>query len=172
MVYGFIKQSNGHVAIYSEPGLGTTVKLYLPAAYPANAIPDSEEAQPDVPHGSGTVLVVEDDPFVRGYAVGCIEGLGYSVVTAANGPEAITKLNAMGEKIDLLFSDIVMPGGIGGRDLAERACEMRPGLKVLLTSGYQIDAIAGRAGLSENMTILHKPYRKADLARRISELLQ
>jgi PAS domain S-box-containing protein len=172
MVYGFIKQSNGHVAIYSEEGLGTTVKLYLPAANPAKSVSDPDEAQPEVPRGTGTVLVVEDDPFVRGYAVGCIEGLGYRVITAMNGPEAIIQLNNPTNDIDLLFSDIVMPGGIGGWELAERAREIRPGIKVLLTSGYQLETIVGRTGRKTGMVILNKPYRKPELARRLRELLE
>ena len=171
MVYGFVKQSNGHVAIYSEPGLGTSVKLYLPASSSVRSAQASGDSEIDPPTGSGTVLVVEDDPFVRGYAVGCVEALGYRVITAANGPEALAKLTSHKEEIDLMFSDVVMPGGIGGHELAERARIIKPGLRVLLTSGYQMEMIARQGANLSNIQILNKPYRKAELGRRLRSLL-
>lgn len=170
MVYGFIKQSNGHVAIYSEIGLGTTVRLYLPAAQPGRSADETADIEREVPTGSGSILVVEDDPFVRGYAVGTLESLGYHVTTAANGQEALDKL-ARDTKFDVLFSDVVMPGGISGRDLAERAHKMQPDMKVLLTSGYALDILAARGPLNEKLMILNKPYRKAELAIRLREIL-
>jgi len=170
MVYGFIKQSNGHVAIYSEIGLGTTVRLYLPAAQVARSADERADAEREVPTGSGNILVVEDDPFVRGYAVGTLESLGYQVTTAVNGQEALDKL-ARDTKFDVLFSDVVMPGGISGRDLAERAHKMQPDMKVLLTSGYALDVLAARGPLNEKLMILNKPYRKAELAVRLREIL-
>jgi CheY-like chemotaxis protein len=118
------------------------------------------------------VLIVEDDPFVRGYAVGCVESLGYRVMTAANGPEALSKLASHGDEVDILFSDVVMPGGIGGWDLAERARKSRPKLKVLLTSGYQMETLTGRIGAISNVTIINKPYRKSELGRKLKQVLE
>jgi len=171
MVYGFVKQSNGHIAVYSEPGLGTTVRLYLPAMQsPEGQIEQTEPTELPAPAGSGSVLVVEDDMFVRGYAVGMLESLGYRVITAAEGHEALAKLNRYGDEIDILFSDVVMPGGISGWELAERAQRLRPGLKVLLTSGYPLETLIDRVRPSSVLTILNKPYRKVDLAHRLREL--
>ncbi len=173
MVYGFTKQSNGHVAIYSEPGLGTTVRLYLPAAKTAQS-QMAEEQEPvleQIPRGAETVLVIEDDSFVRGYAVGTLESLGYRVIVASDGREGLDKLSQYGDEIDVLFSDIVMPGGLGGWELAERAQEQRPGLKVLLTSGYPLETMTANFRPNIKSSILHKPYRKADLARRLREML-
>jgi len=172
MVYGFIKQSNGHVAIYSEPGLGTTVRLYLPAAKPGS-VPKVEEVSPDdvVAEGSGTVLVVEDDPFVRGYAVGSLESLGYRVLIASDAGEALKQLGRHGDQIDVLFSDIVMPGGLGGWELAERAQQLIPHLRVLLTSGYPLETMMSRGQPNARLQILNKPYRKAELGRKLSEIM-
>jgi PAS domain S-box-containing protein len=170
MVYGFVKQSNGHVAIYSEPGLGTTVRIYLPAiAVTADRISGrvpTEAAQV----GREAVLVAEDDPFVRSYAVTCLSGLGYRVIEAVDGREALLKLTE-GAHADVLFTDVVMPGGINGWELAERARQIRPGLKVLLTSGYALETLAERGRLPQGAVILNKPYRKAELAKRLREAL-
>jgi nitrogen-specific signal transduction histidine kinase/CheY-like chemotaxis protein len=173
MVYGFVKQSNGHVAIYSEPGLGTTVKLYLPAAKStlATDVADRPERHEAATPGSGTVLVVEDDTFVRGYAVGCLESLGYRVITASSGREALAKIVEYKGNIDVLFSDVVMPGGIGGWELAERVQTQFPNVKVLLTSGYQLETVSARASTQAKAAVLNKPYRKPELARRLRELL-
>jgi len=171
MVYGFVKQSNGHIAIYSEPGLGTTVRMYLPAdASGRAAAVQSSMADDAMPSGDETVLVTEDDPFVRSYAVACLEGLGYTVVTAGDSREAIARL-ADGANPDILFTDIVMPGGINGWELAQEARKIRPGLKVLLTSGYALDTLIASGRLSATMPILNKPYRRADLARSLREAL-
>jgi PAS domain S-box-containing protein len=171
MVYGFVKQSNGHIAIYSEPGLGTTIRMYLPAdASGRAAAAQSSTADDAMPSGDETVLVTEDDPFVRSYAVACLERLGYTVVTACDSREAIAKL-ADGANPDILFTDIVMPGGINGWELAQEARKIRPGLKVLLTSGYALDTLIASGRLSASMPILNKPYRRADLARSLREVL-
>jgi signal transduction histidine kinase/ActR/RegA family two-component response regulator len=172
MVYGFVKQSNGHVAIYSEPGLGTTVRIYLPAVLvKAVATPVSSQMQPQaLETGRETVLVVEDDQFVRSYAVNCLESLGYRVIPAIDGADALQKL-ANGGNADVLFTDIVMPGGINGWELAERAVEARRDLHVLLTSGYALETLSASGRLPGGVAILNKPYRKADLARRLRELL-
>jgi PAS domain S-box-containing protein len=176
MVYGFAKQSNGHVAIYSEPGLGTTVRIYLPstsihADKPAGRVPPDGPVPPvAMPARQGTVLVVEDDPFVRTYAINCLASLGYRVVEALDGDEALRKL-ANGSHADILFTDIVMPGGISGWELAERAQRANPDLQVLLTSGYALETLAANGRLPEGMAILNKPYRKADLAHRLHQVL-
>jgi PAS domain S-box-containing protein len=171
MVYGFVKQSNGHIAIYSEPGLGTTIRLYLPAdsRAPETAAAPNAEA-PELPDGCERVLVTEDDPFVRSYAVASLEGLGYEVITASDSREAVTKL-ADGADPDILFTDIVMPGGINGWELAQEARKLRPGLKVLLTSGYALDTLVASGRLSADTPILHKPYRRADLAHAMRSAL-
>jgi CheY-like chemotaxis protein len=115
-------------------------------------------------------LVTEDDPFVRSYAITCLQSLGYSVVMAANGTEALEKLTA-GVKVDLLFTDIVMPGSINGWELAERAQALRPGLKVLFTSGYALETLIERGRMHSEAAVLNKPYRKAELARRLRDIL-
>lgn len=174
MVYGFVKQSNGHVAVYSEPGLGTTVRIYLPTARGDGLKPQkafSLQERDDAPRGTETVLVVEDDHFVRGYAVACLESLGYRVTTAADGKAALTKLKE-DDTPDILFTDIVMPGGMSGLDLIEEARKLKPGLRVLLTSGYPLETLAARGKLTVTASILNKPYRKAELARRLREVMQ
>jgi PAS domain S-box-containing protein len=175
MVYGFIKQSGGHVAIYSEPSLGTTVKLYLPVAKSSameqvDARQDTHGADSQQPRGHESILVVEDDGFVRGYAVGALESLGYRVLTAADGHEALDRLGNMSEKIDLIFSDIVMPG-LGGWELAQSALGLRPGLKILLTSGYPLETARLQTQRNVKLVVLSKPYRKAELAKMIRETL-
>lgn len=169
MVYGFIKQSKGHVSIYSEPGLGTTVRLYLPSLRHTSTGPQQVGAGKHLVGGNETVLVVEDDPFVRGYAVASLEELGYHVLMAENGVEALARLEA--ESPDLLFTDVVMPGGVNGWELAEQAKRIRPGLKVLLTSGYPLETLTLRGRLSEAAKVLNKPYRKSELAARLREAL-
>ncbi|WP_445491349.1 PAS domain S-box protein [Rhodopseudomonas sp. RCAM05734] len=172
MVYGFVKQSSGHVSIYSEPGLGTTVRIYLPqAAMKAPRSPELIRLEETVlPSGTETVLVVEDDPFVRSYAVMRLQNLGYAVVAAVNGADALEKLRA-DSSIDVLFTDIVMPGGINGWELAERAQQVRPGLPVLLTSGYALETLARHGQHREGSVVLVKPYRKAELAQRLREVI-
>ena len=170
MVYGFAKQSNGHVSIYSEPGLGTTVRIYLPALT-AKAKDAAAQVPWEVgPSGAETVLIVEDDPFVRSYAVMSLQTLGYHVIAAVDGREAMQQLQT-GAHIDLLFTDIVMPGGVYGWELAGLARKTRPDLRVLLTSGYALETLAANGHLQEGSAILSKPYRKAELARRLREAL-
>ena len=172
MVYGFVKQSNGHVAIYSEVGLGTTVRIYLPVARSdASHEAVRTEAEPPLATGGGeTVLVAEDDAFVRDHAVSIIRGLGYQVIASVDGDDAMRCL-ASDAAVDLLFTDVVMPGSINGIDLVERAQQLRPGLKVLLTSGYALDSLRARRQLPPGIAVLHKPYRKVELARRIRDTL-
>lgn len=173
MVYGFIKQSNGHVSIYSEVGLGTTVRLYLPTSTADRPAEPGTQADYTPATTSGTnemILVAEDDPFVRTYAVDCLRGLGYQVVSAADGHEALLRLSE-GPNIKLLFTDIVMPGGLSGWELAEHALKARPDLKLLFTSGYALETLVARGRVSPEWAILNKPYRKEDLARRLRSVL-
>jgi CheY-like chemotaxis protein len=171
MVYGFAKQSNGHVSIYSEIGLGTTVRIYLPhvgtsGQKPSDQIPADE---PSIPRGHETILVAEDDPFVRSSVILRIESLGYSVIAAINGNDALLKLRANPE-IDMLFTDIVMPG-MSGWELAELARQVRPGLPVVYSSGYALEMLAQQGRAPAEAIILVKPYRKAELAERLREAL-
>jgi CheY-like chemotaxis protein len=171
MVYGFAKQSNGHVSIYSETGLGTTVRIYLPHVAPeghkpSNQIPQDEKS---IPRGHETILVAEDDPYVRSSVILRIESLGYSVVAAVNGHDALQKLRA-NPGIDLLFTDIVMPG-MSGWELADQARQIRPGLPVVYSSGYALEMLAQQGRAPAQSIILVKPYRKTELAERLREAL-
>jgi PAS domain S-box-containing protein len=172
MVYGFVKQSNGHVSIYSEPGLGTTVRIYLPNVTPNASRSSSQPAADEeaLPRGSETILVVEDDPFVRSSVILKVESLGYKVVLAVDGREAVMKLRTNPE-IDMLFTDIVMPGGMSGWEVAELAQQMRPGLPTVFTSGYALEALVDQGRAPMKSIVLTKPYRKAELAHRLREAL-
>jgi PAS domain S-box-containing protein len=171
MVYGFVKQSNGHVTIYSEIGLGTSVRLYLPIAEGvAEAAPRMQTDKDKAPRGSETVLVIEDDTFVRGHAITSLESLGYRVMVAADGRQGLALLEH-GARPDLLFTDIVMPGGVNGWELATQARKLMPELRVLYTSGYPVEALKGRADIDPSATLLAKPYRLADLAQRVRDTL-
>ncbi len=170
MVHGFVKQSNGQIAVYSEPGKGTTMRLYLPRI-DSPAAERSDRQQGEVPKGQGEcVLLVEDDELVRHYATTLLNGLGYRVVIARDGVEALAQLESHPE-VALLFTDVVMPGGIGGRELADRATALRPGLPVLFASGYTDNGIVHQGRLDPDVLLLAKPYRRADLARRVRQAL-
>ncbi|NOJ50813.1 PAS domain S-box protein [Bradyrhizobium archetypum] len=168
MVYGFIKQSAGHIMIYSEEGHGTTIKMYLPPA--TGALPTSEQAlAPAVEGGHETILVVEDDKLVRDYVLAQLHSLGYVTLDAANATEALALVHA-GHAFDLLFTDVIMPG-MNGRQLADEILKVRPGLKVLFTSGYTENAIIHHGRLDEGVMLLAKPYRKSDMAIMIRKAL-
>jgi CheY-like chemotaxis protein len=167
-VYGFAKVAGGHVTIDSEVGVGTTVRLYLPPSNDqlAQSQPRDEVAPLRAAKGHETILVVEDDVDVLGIAVEALSDLGYRVLTAMDAREALTVLRS-DEPIDLMFSDVFMPGGMNGAQLALEARRIRPLLKVLLTSGYTAAALAGEHGLPENLEMLGKPYRRDDLANKL-----
>jgi PAS domain S-box-containing protein len=172
MVYGFARQSNGHVSIHSEPGLGTTVRLYLPrvgADAPRSPEPDTVDEEL-APKGHETILVAEDDPFVRASVVRQLESLGYTVISAFAGDDAMGKLRA-NPQIDMLFTDIIMPGGMSGWELADLARQVRGNLPVVFSSGYALDTLIEKGLASARSIVLTKPYRKAELARRIREAL-
>ncbi|MEX2200756.1 MAG: ATP-binding protein [Dongiaceae bacterium] len=170
MVYGFVKQSNGHVRIYSEAGQGSTVKLYLPRARAEDERRDAAPANAVTAGGRERILLVEDDELVRDHVARQLSSLGYDVVTARDGSEAIDVLKR-GDHFDLLFTDVVMPGGIGGRQLAEAAQKLRPDLPVLFTSGYTENAIVHNGRLDPGVHLLQKPYRRQDLATKVRAVL-
>jgi signal transduction histidine kinase len=169
-VYGFAKQSGGHVKIYSEPGLGTTVRLYLRRAGVAGATTAAPAAEETVPGGRELVLVVEDDPDVRALAVSLVSGLGYRVLEAADGPSALALLKRHAD-IDLLFTDMVMPGGLSGGDLARAARALNPRLATVFTSGYTEAAIFRAGEVEPGLELLSKPYRRQGLAHAIRTAL-
>jgi PAS domain S-box-containing protein len=171
MIFGFAKQSGGHVKIYSEVGHGTTVKLYLPRGeshLEAHAADDARRHAHAVP--GRRILLVEDEADVRTMATTMLARLGYEVVAVADGPAALIELDKL-EHVDLLFTDVVLPRGMSGRLLAEEAMRRRPGLRVLYTSGYTQDSIIHHGRLDDGVELIGKPYRSADLARKIATML-
>jgi len=170
MVYGFIKQSAGHIKVYSEEGQGTTIRMYLPPGIDAS--PDSQaDFEDEMDGGTETILVVEDDRLVRDYVLAQLHSLGYATLSAANADGAldIVRSNA---SFDLLFTDIIMPGSMNGRQLAGTISKERPDLKVLFTSGYTEDAIIHHGRLDSGVLLLPKPYRKSELAHMIRRALE
>jgi CheY-like chemotaxis protein len=172
MVYGFVKQSGGHVKIYSEVGLGTTVRLYLPRLL--GEVKDNVEEQPatvPAPANAETILVCEDDDDVRAYTVEMLRELGYRILEAHDGPSALRLLARQEGKVDLLFSDIVLPGGMTGADVAREARKLQAGLPVLFTTGYARNAIVHHGRLDEGVQLLTKPFSYQDLSTRIRDIL-
>lgn len=167
MVYGFAKQSDGHVSIYSERGLGTTVRIYLPRAGGGRSLSEVLESEETAPRGRETILIAEDDPFVRSSVILRVEALGYRVVAAVNGQEALQRLRA-DPGIDMLFTDVVMPG-MSGWELADQARRIRPGLPVLFTSGYALETLVEQGRAHAHAVVLTKPYRKSELAQRLRD---
>jgi PAS domain S-box-containing protein len=170
MVYGYAKQSGGHVTVYSEIGQGTTIKLYLPRSRDAeDQQPDRiEEAKPV--RGVERILVVEDDPGVRDVSVGILQGHGYDVVEAADGAQAIDCLQN-NTTFDMLFTDVVLPGGMNGVEIAEQAVQIQPGIKVLFTTGYAENAVTYRGKLQPGAALVNKPYRRAELLDKVRAML-
>ena len=166
MVFGFVKQSGGHVKIYSEEGHGTSVKIYLPRATGLHQTAAEAQVSADIEGGNETILVVEDDSLVRRYVMTQIESLGYTTLEAANASDALQIIDNVAT-IDLLFTDVIMPGTMNGRQLVDEALKRRPGLKTLYTSGYTENAIVHHGRLDSGVLLLAKPYRKSELARMI-----
>ena len=172
MVYGFIKQSQGHIRIYSEPGSGTTVRLYLPrvesdasrvsTTTKSDAIPSALDGE--------TVLIVEDDPMVRKLIVQLLTGLNYQIIEAENGPAALEMLASAG-RVDMLLTDLVLPEGMNGSQLASAIREVRPDIRVLFMSGYAAGAVVNNGMMDEGTPLLSKPFRKAELARQVRAVL-
>jgi CheY-like chemotaxis protein len=171
MVYGLVKQCGGHITIYSEVGHGTTINVYFPRADEAHAaaISDTVEAHAD-PHARETILVVEDDERVRRLTCTRLKMIGYQVREANNGANALDILNR-GDAVDVVFTDLVMPGGVSGWDVATRACELKPGVRILLTSGYAEELVRGDDLQRQQFRVLRKPYRQADLVAALREAL-
>ncbi|HET9572232.1 MAG TPA: ATP-binding protein, partial [Methyloceanibacter sp.] len=176
MVHGFVKQSGGHIRIYSEEGHGTTVKIYLPRSMGSEkvaAVPAGKPPRPTPTPGARkdeTILLVEDNDGVRDYAIEVLEQLGYCVLAASNANEAL-RLLSDGKHVDLLFTDVVLPGAMTGRVLADQAKDMRPGLRVLYTTGYTRNAIVHQGRLDPDVHLLNKPYTQQSLARKVRDLL-
>ena len=171
MVFGFTKQSGGHVKIYSELGEGTSVKLYFPRVKD-NALPN-HPAVVDAPLQGGTehILIAEDDDLVLQHLEGQLRLLGYRVTAVTSGPAALTVLQTRSD-IDLLLTDIIMLGGMNGRELADRARNLRPSLKVLFTSGYTENAIVHHGRLDPGVDLLSKPYTRLELATKVRGVLE
>ena len=172
MVYGFVRQSGGHLTIESEEGKGTAIQICLPRMK-AEAR-DEEQAEAAVaPRGAGeeTILLCEDDEDVRAYTVELLAELGYRVLEAADGPAALRLLDDPAARVDLLFTDVVLPGGMSGAELARQARRARPGLRVLFTTGYARDAIVHEGRLDPGIDLVAKPFGFADLAVRVREML-
>ena len=167
-VYGFTKTAGGHVKIDSELGVGTTVKLYLPKSSDRPIMPEAgtESASFRPASGHETILIVEDDEDVLAVAAESLRELGYQVVTALNAAQALEILRG-NQPVELLFSDVIMPGGMNGAQLAVEARRVRPELKVLLTSGYTAAALSFEHGLPDNLNVVSKPYRREELARKL-----
>ena len=171
-VYGFVRQSNGHVKIYSERGEGTTIKIYLPRHLGAANLADSQQARAKTARAVGTeiILVAEDDEALCAYAIETLSELGYRVLAARDAQAALEILDRE-QTVDLLFTDVVMPGGMNGRQLAEEAVRRRPTLKVLFTTGYTRNAIVHQGRLDPGVQLISKPFSFDELAKRIRMLL-
>lgn len=169
-VYGFVRQSAGHVKIYSEIGQGTTVKIYLRRSAEEDDRRNDEAPSPDIARAIGTekILIVEDDDALRAYSVEILSELGYEVVEARNGAVARDVLGR--SEIDLLFTDVVLPGGMNGRQLADEAMRRRPGLKVLFTTGYTRNAVV-HGQLDAGVQMIGKPFSFRELGAMVRELL-
>jgi CheY-like chemotaxis protein/anti-sigma regulatory factor (Ser/Thr protein kinase) len=170
-VYGFVKQSGGHVKIYSEPGQGTSVKIYLPRVKRAIPIePLGREGAAPEAVAEETILVVEDDDDVRAYTVEVLRELGYRVIEAHDGPSALRLLERQ-FRLDLLFTDVVLPGGMTGAQVAAQARGAKPELKVLFTTGYARNAIVHHGRLDPGVQLITKPFTMENLAARVRDVL-
>jgi CheY-like chemotaxis protein len=172
MVYSFVKQSAGHIKIYSELGKGTSLKIYLPRTENLESVSLSSSVQPDLSSAHGEkLLVVEDDDDVRELAKLFLTDMGFDVLDAADGRQAIKTLKQE-QDIDILFVDLVMPGGKSGLEVAQEAKRLFPAIKVLFTSGYGNNAIHHHGQFDQNTCILGKPYDKGKLAGAINQLME
>jgi PAS domain S-box-containing protein len=169
--YGIVKQSGGHISVYSEPGRGTTFKVYLPQIEPPPRIATVPQAAPALPHGTETILLVEDDPALRDMATGLLRRLGYTVFAASNGIEALSLKQQPGTgHIDLLFTDVVMPH-MSGKELADRVRALYPHTKILFTSAYTENAIVHQGVLNPGVVLLQKPFTPSSMAHKVRQVL-
>ena len=167
--YGIAKQAGGHVAAYSEIGIGTTIKVYLPRVR-ADTIERGSVEPPSAPPGDETILLVEDEAAVRRIAARALQSCGYRVLQARDGDEGTTVMRSHAGVIHLLLTDVVLPG-IGGRELGERAKTLQPGIKVLFVSGYTDDVILQHRLLEHDVAVLQKPFTRESLARKVRDVL-
>ena len=172
-MYGFVKQSGGHIKIYSEVGHGTVVRLYLPRADGPSIVPDIRSGTAEgLPHGTESILLVEDDRIVRDHTEAQLVELGYRVTTAENADEAL-RLARLTGRPDLLVTDVMLAGGMNGRQLAQKMRARWPDLRVLCVSGYTDGVLPDVVdGLSDSMYFLAKPFRRRDLALKLREALE
>ena len=172
MVYGFIRQSGGHLQVYSEPGHGTCVKLYLPRHHGRLPVEESAETLPvETVGGTETILLCEDDDNVRAYSAGVLRDLGYRIIEAGTAADALAALDGASEPVDLLFTDVVLPGGMSGADLAREVHARHPALRILFTTGYARNAIIHHGRLDPGVELLTKPFTYADLAAKVRAML-
>jgi PAS domain S-box-containing protein len=170
VVHGIVEQCGGHVDVYSEVGIGTEFKVYLPAVTKESKAEDTTPEPAEKQYGTETVLLVEDDRAVRGFAALSLQQYGYHVLEASNGAEGLYMLNTRGGRLDLLVTDVIMPG-MSGRQLAEAVKERFPSIKVLYMSGYTDDAIVKHGVLEAELQFLHKPFTHDALVRKVREVL-
>ncbi len=170
MVWGFVKQSGGSVTVYSEMGVGTAFNLYFPITATAAHVTPQASPQLASMRGTGTILLAEDDDLVRLFATNHLRSLGYTVYDTPSGPEALERLETL-KHIDLLFTDVIMPGGLTGRDLADEVLRRRPGTPVLYASGYTENVILHNGRLDEGVELLAKPYSARQLGARVHDML-
>jgi CheY-like chemotaxis protein len=169
-VYGFVKQSQGHIKLYSEVGIGTTAKIYLPRLA-RDLADEKEDERPPVPEAAPgeIILVVEDDPDVRTYSVETLRELGYHVLEAKDGPSALNALQ--NQRVDLIFTDVVLPGGMTGADVVAGARTIQPGVRALFTTGYARNAIVHHGRLDRGVQLIGKPFSYEELAARVRDVL-
>jgi CheY-like chemotaxis protein len=172
MVHGFVRQSGGQVRVNSEVGQGTTICLYLPR-YHGEMTGNEDSQDPTIsPSGAGeTVLVIDDEPTVRMLIIEVLEEAGYTALEAHDGPSGLSILQS-DARIDLLITDVGLPGGMNGRQVADAARVTRPGLKVLFVTGFAENAAVGNGHLEPGMEVMTKPFVMADLAHKISEMVE
>ena len=169
MVFGFVKQSSGHLCVRSTPGQGTTVRIYLPRATEVVKVPVQARPVP-VSKFRESIVVVEDDPSVRSFVVRALSALGYTVSAYSDAVEALRQV-ANHDHVDLLITDIVLPGGVNGRQLGQQICELMPGLRVIYMSGYSEDAVFQGDEESQHRVLLHKPFSMDEIARAVKDVL-
>jgi CheY-like chemotaxis protein len=169
-VYGIVKQSGGNIEVYSEKGVGTTFNIYLPRVMEQVTEIKPKETSVEMPKGTETILLVEDEEIVRKLTLKILEECGYTVIEAANGVEALELCDKGDCQFDLLLTDVVMPQ-MDGRELSERLKEILPNLRVLFTSGYTDDAVIRHGVIEVNTNFIQKPFSAEGLAHKIREIL-
>ena len=171
-VFGIVKQHDGWIEVSSEPGQGARFKIYFPEHHPAPANKPAAMLTPDRPQGGDeTIFLVEDEPALRGVAAKVLRNYGYAVITATSGAEALKAWPDHAEKVDLLLTDMVMPDGVSGRELAQQLRTVKPDLKVLFSSGYSTELVGRDALLQDGKNFLPKPYNPDKLARTVRKCL-